>query len=127
LLGACGREPSPSAEPPAPPSTVAAPRPTAAPAPTSTPKLEPASDPFADLVPPFERAPVPVVPRGVLDLQTSAVTQSTLIRDADGRRYGIVLIDLAPAIGTWYVLRTGQDLATGPADYHLQVTSGTRL
>jgi hypothetical protein len=123
LWFACDR---PAARPAAPRPdavTVQAPRPEA----TEPPANPEAVDPFADVVPPFERAPEATAPRGILDLQTSAITQSTLLTDPQGGRFGVAVIDLAPAIGVWWVLRLGRDLPTGTSDYHLQVEPGTRL
>ena len=80
------------------------------------PKADPAS-------PDFVPAPPATTPRSVLALQTAAITQTTKA-EAAGRGVHITLVDLAPHVGAWHLLRFedgGQIALRLPrAEYHLQ-------
>ncbi len=86
----------------------------------------------ADAAPDFVSAPLATAARSVLALQTAATTRTAVAAAADGRRVQISLTNLAPRVGSWYVLRADGSAQTAldlkRSEFHLQLADrGPRL
>ena len=129
-LGTAGQD-GEAAELPA----LSSPVPAAAPSTAGDADEKLAAPPIPEPEPPppdFVPAPLATAPRSVLALQTAAVTRTAVVPAADGHRVRVSLIDLAPRLGAWHLLRiedgTHAALGLPRAEFHLQPRDrGTRL